>query len=195
MIIGIYGGSFNPVHKGHVELARSIVEQGLVDELWLLVSPVNPLKQTRVNEYAPYDDRLRMAELATKSVSGIRVSDFESKLPTPSYTHSTLTALAEAYPQHTFTLVVGADNWQSFDKWYRAEDILSQHHVLVYNRPGCTPMPVGMIEGHANAEVVDTPLFDISSTELRHAIRCGEDTADWLAPEVVEYIKVKRLYE
>ena len=110
MRIGIYGGSFNPIHKGHTQLAASIVAQGLVDELWLMVSPLNPLKSGEVSDIAEYEHRLRMAELATQRIDGVKVSDFERSLPLPSYTITTLGELQKAYPEHEFALVIGADN-------------------------------------------------------------------------------------
>ena len=109
MRIGIYGGSFNPIHKGHTELAASIVQQGLVDELWLLVSPLNPLKQGETSDIAEYEHRLSMARLATEDIEGVKVSDFEKNLPLPSYTITTLGELHKAYPEHEFVLVIGAE--------------------------------------------------------------------------------------
>ena len=113
MKIGIYGGSFNPIHKGHTELAASLVLQGLVDELWLLVSPLNPLKQGATSDIAEYEHRLNMARLATENIEGVKVSDFERHLPLPSYTITTLNELRKAYPEHEFVLVIGADNQQT----------------------------------------------------------------------------------
>ena len=107
MKIAIYGGSYNPIHKGHTELAQSLVRQGLVDQVWLMVSPLNPLKESNRSEYASYDDRVRMAQLATADIDGVVVSDFERTLPLPSYTITTLNALEQTYPQHQFVLVVG----------------------------------------------------------------------------------------
>ncbi len=185
MKIGIYGGSFNPVHRGHTELARALVRQGLVDQVWLMVSPLNPLKEANRSEYASYDDRVRMAQLATADIDGVVVSDFERPLPVPSYTITTLHALEKAYPQHQFVLVVGADNWQHFGRWYQSDEIRRCYPILVYKRPGyeVTDVPT-----------VDTPLYDISSTRLRAALRQGADTAGWLHPQVVQYIKEKGIY-
>lgn len=184
MKIGIYGGSYNPIHKGHTELARLLVEQGLVDEVWLLVSPLNPLKQDESREIAPYEHRLRMAELATEGLKGVRVSDFESRLPIPSYTVHTLAAMERAYPEHQFTLVIGADNWLRFDRWYKSEEIRARYPILVYRRPGYD----------IDVETVDAPLYDISSTQLREAIRRGENTDEWLDEHVKKYILEHGLY-
>lgn len=190
MRIGLYGGSYNPIHKGHTSLAQSLVDQGLVDEVWLLVSPLNPLKQTS-GDIAAYEHRLRMAELACKGHKGLRVSDFESHLPVPSYTITTLDALAATYPQHTFCLVVGADNWDSFHRWYKADEIIANYTILVYNRPG---YPLDEANLPPSVKVVNTPLYDISSTQIREAIKKGERPTDWLSPKVLRYISESRIY-
>jgi nicotinate-nucleotide adenylyltransferase len=189
--IGIYGGSFNPIHIGHTSLAQSLVNQGLVDEVWLLVSPLNPLKASG-SDIADYSHRLRMAELACREHDGLRVSDFESRLPVPSYTVVTLNALSDAYPQHDFSLVIGADNWQSFDKWYKHDEILENFSLLVYNRPGVTLTGASSLP--RNVQIVDTPLYDISSTEIRKSIRHGKCLTQWLSPEVADYIGANGLY-
>lgn len=191
MRIGIYGGSFNPIHKGHTELAASIVQQGLVDELWLLVSPLNPLKSGEMSDIAEYGHRLRMAQLATEGIEGVKVSDFERHLPVPSYTVTTLGELRKAYPEHEFTLVIGADNWEQFPRWYRADEIIEKYRVLIYRRPGCeieeTSLP-------ASVHVVDTPLFDISSTQIRTSIAEGMPLTKWVDRQVLTYIKRHHLY-
>jgi len=191
MRIGIYGGSFNPIHKGHTQLAASIVAQGLVDELWLMVSPLNPLKSGEVSDIAEYEHRLRMAELATQSIKGVKVSDFERSLPLPSYTITTLGELQKAYPEHEFTLVIGADNWEQFPRWYHADEIIERYQILIYRRPGCefdeTSLP-------ASVKVVDTPLFDISSTEIRTSIAEGKPLTKWVDRKVLTYIKRHHLY-
>lgn len=191
MRIGIYGGSFNPIHKGHTQLAASIVEQGLVDELWLLVSPLNPLKSGEVSDIAEYEHRLKMAELATEGIQGVKVSDFERHLPLPSYTVKTLAALREAYPKHEFVLVIGADNWERFPCWYRADEIIEKYQILVYRRPGCemdeTVLP-------PSVQVVETPLYDVSSTEIRASVKKGRMMRRWLDSRVARYIKEKGLY-
>ena len=191
MRIGIYGGSFNPIHKGHTPLAASIVAQGLVDELWLMVSPLNPLKSGEVSDIAEYEHRLRMAELATQSIKGVKVSDFERSLPLPSYTITTLGELQKAYPEHEFTLVIGADNWEQFPRWYHADEIIERYQILIYRRPGCefdeSSLP-------ASVKVVDTPLFDISSTEIRTSIAEGKPLTKWVDRKVLTYIKRHHLY-
>ena len=130
--VGIFGGSFNPIHLGHTALAAYICEQGFVDEVWLMVSPQNPLKLdlTLLDE----NDRLAMARLATAPYPMLRACDFEFTLPRPSYTYHTLQALRKAYPDHEFSLIIGEDNWQCFDRWYRGEDIARETSIIIYPR-------------------------------------------------------------
>ena len=191
MRIGIYGGSFNPIHRGHTELAASIVRQGLVDELWLLVSPLNPLKQDATSDIAEYEHRLNMARLATEGIEGVKVSDFERHLPIPSYTITTLGELRNAYPEHEFVLVIGADNWERFPRWYHAQEIIATYSILIYRRPGCemdeTLLP-------PSVQVVDTPLYDISSTEIRESVKKGRMPLKWVDRKVATYIRVHHLY-
>lgn len=191
MRIGIYGGSFNPIHKGHTELAAYIVQQGLVDELWLLVSPLNPLKQGETSDIAEYEHRLSMARLATEDIEGVKVSDFEKNLPLPSYTITTLGELHKAYPEHEFVLVIGADNWERFPRWYHAQEIIDTYSILIYRRPGCemdeTLLP-------PSVQVVDTPLYDISSTEIRESVKKGRMPLKWVDRKVATYISVHHLY-
>ena len=191
MRIGIYGGSFNPIHKGHTELAASIVQQGLVDELWLLVSPLNPLKQGETSDIAEYEHRLSMARLATEDIEGVKVSDFEKNLPLPSYTITTLGELHKAYPEHEFVLVIGADNWERFPRWYHAQEIIDTYSILIYRRSGCemdeTLLP-------PSVQVVDTPLYDISSTEIRESVKKGRMPLKWVDRKVATYIRVHHLY-
>lgn len=194
MRIGIYGGSFNPIHNGHTQLAASILEQGLVDELWLLVSPLNPLKEKESAGIAPYEHRLHMAQLATEDMSHVKVSDFESRLPVPSYMVNTLAALCRSYPQHVFTLIIGADNWRDFHKWHRHDEILRKYGVMVYRRPGCAIDETALPD---SVKIVDTELYDISSTQIRDAMRSGSEemVRDWLDRKVVWYIKEHGLYK
>lgn len=191
MRIGIYGGSFNPVHKGHTQLAESLVEQGLVDEVWLLVSPLNPLKQSSSSEIAAYEHRLKMAELAIEGKEGLKVSDFENHLPIPSYMVNTLAELSKAYPQHQFVLVIGADNWESFPRWYHSQEIIDSYGILVYRRPG---FDIDEESLPATVRMVTTPLYDISSTQIRNSIQCGDLLTQWVEESVAEYILRERLY-
>lgn len=195
MRIGIYGGSFNPIHIGHTSLAQSLVEQKIVDEVWLLVSPLNPLKQSANPDILDYAERLHIARLATEGMNGIRVSDFENSLPIPSYMVNTLGELTKAYPQHQFSLIIGADNWSDFHKWYKWKDILTSYPIIIYRRPGYDLDTTSeTIQSAKSITIADTPLYPISSTQIRQAIRQGQIPSEWLAPNVIEYIKDRGLY-
>ena len=165
MTVGLYGGSFNPIHTGHTQLASWLVEHRIVDELWLLVSPQNPLK---VNASLLDDrQRLHLAHLAVEGLRGVRVSDFEFRLPRPSYMVHTLAALRLTYPDRDFVLVIGADNWHRFPQWYHADEIMRHHRILIYPREG---FPIDEAALPHGVTLLQTPLYDISSTQIRDAI-------------------------
>ena len=172
---GIFGGSFNPIHNGHIALALQLKEQAGLDEVWLMVSPQNPMKQSR--DLADDEQRLEMARLAVEGVEGITVSDYEMHLPRPSYTWNTLEALTNDYPERQFVLMIGGDNWAIFDKWYRADDIKQKFEIIVYTR---TPGDPGFI--------------DISSTAIRQRIRQGKDISRMVPKTVADYVKENGLY-
>ena len=172
--IGIFGGSFNPIHNGHISLARQLKEKAGLDEVWLMVSPQNPLKQ--VADLLSDEARLEMARRALKNEEGIIASDYEMHLPKPSYTWNTLQALSKDYPDREFVLMIGGDNWDLFDKWYCAEDIKKNYEIVVYTR---TPGDPGFI--------------DISSTEIRQRIREGKSIRK-LVPRAVEAMIKKNGY-
>ena len=177
--IGIFGGSFNPVHFGHIRLARQLRQLAGLDEVWLMVSPQNPFK---VNETLLDDDkRLQLVQLALKHEKGLVASDFEFRLPKPSYTWNTLQALATSFPEHEFTLLIGGDNWISFPKWYHADDILSHHSVVVYPRKD---FDIDVSTLPPNVTVVNTKLIPISSTQVRRRIAEGK-SIDRLVPKAV----------
>lgn len=185
---GIYGGSFNPIHEGHVALARALAESGLVDEMWLMVSPQNPFKVDA--QLLNDEERLRLARLAVRDVPGVEICDREFSMPRPSYMYNTLQALSCEHPDREFVLVIGADNWERFPKWYRSEDILSAYRIIVYPRPGYTlqNVPKGVT-------IADTPLLDISSTEIRRRIAFEPDYDGEGLPAVVwQEIKQDGLY-
>lgn len=192
MRIGIYGGSFNPVHIGHTSLAQAICEQKLVDEVWLVVSPLNPFKRNRSDELLDDHIRLEMAKIATRDISCIKVSDIEFDMPKPSYTYDTLKALKQRYPQHKFSLIIGADNWISFSKWYKSDEIMANHNIIVYRRPGCE---IDLSCVPKNVTVASTKLYDVSSTQIREGIKNGSDVSMYLNPEVLNYIKTNGLYK
>ena len=188
MRIGIFGGSFNPIHTGHIALARQLRQLAALDEVWLMVSPQNPLKQG-VDDLL--DDRLRygLARIALHGEKGIEASDYELHLPRPSYTWTTLQRLKADYPDHTFILLIGGDNWQHFHQWYRADDIVRDYHVVVYPRRGSE---TAFAERPEHVKVVEAELLDVSSTEIRQRVRAGQPISG-LVPASIENI-VRRLY-
>jgi nicotinate-nucleotide adenylyltransferase len=199
--IGLFGGSFNPIHLGHTALAAYICEQGLADEVWLMVSPQNPLKQdlTLLDE----NERLHMARLAVAPYPMLKACDFEFTLPRPSYTYHTLQALREAYPDCTFSLIIGEDNWDNFHRWYRGEDIARETPIIVYPRDAEGELRIEGKDSKARTpnsqQTIDNSqqspkLLPYSSTEVRHLIAQGEDASHMLHPEVYQYIKAKQLY-
>lgn len=188
---GIYGGSFNPIHTGHLTLGKLLCEQGLVDELWFLVSPLNPFKQT-TNDLLDDQARLHLVQLAVRNEPQLQVSDFEMHLPRPSYMVHTLEKLRDTYRDREFVLVIGADNWLRFDQWYESEEILKRHSILVYPRPGYEIEPSTLPDG---VTLVDTPLFDISSTQVRNGIAQGNFDGEGLPPQVWKEIKRQGYYK
>lgn len=190
-MIGIYGGSFNPIHKGHTRLAQALCRRGLVDEVWFMVSPLNPLKQNQQDDILDYDVRLRLARMATARSRHLQVSDFESHLPIPSYTVHTLAELEKAYAGKDFCLVVGGDNWERFDRWYQADYIRSHYDILVYGR-GCNAGGVTVYHKDGSSQhYPDFALYNISSTEIRHALRAGniDFARQWLHRNVLKTLK------
>ena len=129
MKVGIYGGSFNPVHFGHVGLAKWVIEHTDLDELWMLVSPNNPLKSAKI--LAPEQERLEGVREAVKDIKGVKASDFEFALPRPSYTANTLRELQKAYPEHDFTLIIGEDNIRIIDQWRVYSSLLKLHYIYL----------------------------------------------------------------
>ena len=188
LITGIYGGSFNPIHEGHICLAKALAESGFVDEMWLLVSPQNPFKVDA--DLLDDDERLRLASLAVADVPGVEVCDREFSLPRPSYMYNTLQALSEEHPNREFVLVIGADNWERFPDWYRSKDILASYRVIIYPRPG---YELGKLP--RRVKLADTPLLDISSTEIRRRIASEPAyNGEGLPPVVWQEIKEKGYY-
>lgn len=191
MQVGLLGGSYNPIHNGHIELAQWILNRGLVDEVWLMVSPQNPLKQN-VN-LLPEDVRLKMAQVAVQTYPGIRVSDFEFGLPRPSYTWNTLQLLSAQYPNHTFSLIIGSDNWRIFDKWYKADEIIQHYRIIVYPRQGSNDAK-SLQMAHPHVQYVEAPLYPISSTQIREKIKIGEDCSAYLPQSVYSLIRENGYY-
>ena len=184
--VGIFGGSFNPIHTGHIALAKSLCEKAGLDEVWFMVSPMNPFKKTATDLL---DDHLRleMVEKALEKEPQLKACGYEFRLPKPSYTWHTLQAISQEFTDIEFTLLIGGDNWAAFDKWYHHEDILAHYPIVVYPRQGNS---VGEVpEG---VTIVETPLLNISSTEIRQRIKEGKSIKG-MVPESIEEL-VKRNY-
>ena len=185
---GIFGGSFNPIHKGHISLAQQLRKRAGLDEVWLMVSPENPLKQSA--DLLDDNLRMKMAHMALEGVEGIVASDYEMHLPKPSYTWNTLQKLSKDYPDREFVLLMGGDNWALFDRWYHHEDILTNYQIVVYPRKD-TEVPDPFVPSVC---IVEAELLDISSTEIRQRIREGKGIRRMVPGVVADFIKENKLY-
>ena len=189
MKIGLFGGSFNPIHNAHVQLARTICEQAGLDEIWFLVSPHNPLKVS--SDLLDERLRLKMVELALEDNPHLRACDYEFNLPRPSYTWNTLCHLHEDFPDHTFYIIIGGDNWLAFPRWHNYEEILREYNVIVYPREGSiideTTLP-------HSVTLVNTPKINITSTKIREMIRKGMEINEFTNEKVVNFINDNNLY-
>lgn len=191
MKIGIFGGSFNPIHSGHAIIAHHIITSGAVDRLWLMVSPVNPLKADHERQVAD-TDRLRMAEMVTRPLENVETSAFEFTMPTPSYTIDTLNALQAKFPDDELYLVIGADNWTVFDRWRNSEEILAKYHVLIYPRLGHDVVIPEALRDRVT--LVNAPIIELSSTAVRERLAHGLSVRYYVPDEVLGYIERKGLY-
>ncbi|MBQ9651848.1 MAG: nicotinate-nucleotide adenylyltransferase [Prevotella sp.] len=189
MLIGLFGGSFNPVHKGHVSLARNLLAREHLDEVWFMVSPQNPLKKQ--TDLADDNDRLNMVRLALENEKGLKACDYEFHLSRPSFTWNTLEALRRDYPGDEFVLLIGADNWCNIDRWARYEEIISNYRIIVYPRDG---YPVDTTQLPTTVRMVDTPLYNVSSTEIRQRLAAGKSVTRLIDKSVASYITRNRLY-
>lgn len=192
MRIGIYSGSFNPVHIGHIALADYIISQQIVDEIWLIRTPQNPLKPS--NFLLNDELRAQMLEIAVQGHKGLKVSTIEDSLPKPNYTINTLKTLSARYPEHSFYLIIGADNWNIFDKWRDYQTILDDYNLIVYPRPGYELTTIDK-QVYPNVQVINAPLYNISSTDIRDGIKEGKDVSDKLDTKVLEFIQNNNLYK
>ncbi|MEE1338144.1 MAG: nicotinate (nicotinamide) nucleotide adenylyltransferase [Muribaculaceae bacterium] len=190
MKIGVLGGSFNPIHIGHAILANYITQCTDIEQLWLMVSPQNPLKSELPQSYDVH--RLAMTELVASKCDNVITSGFEFTLPKPSYTVDTLKALREKFPLHEFVLVIGADNWQNFEKWKDWQEILDKHNILVYPRMGSEiVIPDDLCN---KVEKLDSPIIEISSTYIREQLKKGKNMNFFLPKDVYRYILENNLY-
>ncbi len=182
MKTGLYFGSFNPIHIGHMAIANFMVEHTDMEQLWFVISPHNPFKKRRT--LLPDHHRLELVERAIGDDDRFRATDIEFKMPTPSYTIDTLAWLSEKYPSMQFVIIMGSDGLPGFPKWKNASEIQKNYHRYVYPRPG---FPVD-ITGQENMETVNAPLIEISSSFIRQAIAEGKDIRHFLPPEVWKYL-------
>ena len=191
MEIGLYFGSFNPIHVGHVVIANYILETTAIDELWFVISPQNPLKEksTLLDDY----QRLRMVELAIDDFPHLRASSVEFSLPQPSYTIQTLAHLCDKYPHHTFSLIMGGDNIQSIHKWKNYQRIIENYKIYVYPRPGFV-MPPNLDE-NPNIEIVNAPLMEISSSMIREWIKQGRNIQGFMPSSAWQYLDEMNFYK
>ena len=187
--IGLFFGSFNPIHIGHLIIANYMSSFSGLKEVWLVVSPHNPLKNK--SSLSNMYDRLEMARLATENSGHIKVSDIEFGLSQPSYTIDTLTYLSEKYPEKEFALIMGADNLASFRKWKNYEVLLKNYDIYVYPRPG---IDLSEWINHPSITLTDTPQMDISSTFIRKGIAAGKNVQYFLPDTVIAFIDSKNMY-
>lgn len=189
-MIGVYGGSFDPIHTGHAMVANYVAQWGGVDEVWLMVSRQNPLK----DGHAPSSDdiRLEMARCVASRCDKVKVTDFELSLPLPSYTYVTLCRMRERWPGHQFRLIIGSDNWHEIGRWRHPDRIINEFGLIIYPRPGY-PLAGVLPEG---VTVMDgAPLAMISSSFIRDAVARGRNVNYFVPCDVVDIIKENNLYK
>ena len=179
MKIGLYFGSFNPIHNGHLIIANYIVQNTGLDQVWFVISPQNPLKKSAalLNEY----HRLYLVQVSIEDEPALKATDIEFRLPKPSYTIDTLTYLTEKFPSHQFAVIMGSDSYQNLSKWKNAEVLAAGYEFLIYKRPGFE------VNNHLHAKihVLDAPLLQISATHIRELIKSGK-SKKYLVPPIVE---------
>jgi nicotinate-nucleotide adenylyltransferase len=187
--VGLFFGSFNPIHVGHLIIANTMLEESDVDEVWFVVSPQNPFKkkQSLAHEFDRYD----LVQAAIGDHFHMKVSDIEFNMPKPSYTSDTLAYLTDQNPNHHFKLIIGQDNLKSFPKWKNSDVILKDYGLLVYPRPNAKPSD---LESHPNVRFIEAPMMDISATFIRKSIK-NSRSVKYLVPDaVLDRIIGKKLY-
>jgi nicotinate-nucleotide adenylyltransferase len=191
--IGLFFGSFNPIHIGHLILANYILENSDMDELWFVVSPQNPFKDKK--SLLKDHNRLDMVQLAVKNYPNMRASNVEFSLPQPSYTIDTLTYLREKHPDYSFSLIMGEDNLNGLHKWKNADLLLKNYHIIVYPRIFESEKKDPEYLGHENISLVKAPVIELSATEIRNMIKAGKNVRPMLPPEVFEYLDGSSFYK
>jgi nicotinate-nucleotide adenylyltransferase len=190
MKIGLFFGSFNPIHTGHMVIANYMAEFTDLKQIWFVVSPSNPLKDKA--SLLPEHHRLQITKRAIEDFPKFKASDIEFKLPQPSYTIVSLTYLKEKYPKNDFALIIGGDNLRTFHKWKNHEQILEQFELYVYPRP---KEDLSEWRDHPSVKIVNAPLMDISSSFIREGIKSGKDLQFFLPPGAAEYIAEMNFYK
>lgn len=194
--VGLYFGSFNPIHIGHTAIAGYMKEFTDLDQIWFVVSPLNPLKKKK--SLLPDHHRLYMVELAIGDEYDMRVSDIEFNLPAPSYTIDTLARLNENFPFNKFSLVMGEDNLYTIHRWKNATELVRNYKLYIYPRPGTVRNPNFLLDellSRASIKRVNAPLMDISGTFIRKSIKQGKNMSWFLSPPVWKYIQEMHFYE
>lgn len=190
--VGLYFGTFNPIHVGHLIIANHMVENSDLDEIWMVVTPHNPFKKK--SSLLDNHHRFEMVYKATEHFDKIKPSDIEFNLPQPNYTVSTLAHISEKYPKHQFSLIMGEDNLKSFHKWKNYETILAHHNVYVYPR-----ISEGKVEtqfdNHKKIHLVDAPIVEISSTMIRNGIKNKKNIRPLLSDAVWQYVDEMNFYK
>lgn len=190
MNVGLFFGSFNPIHVGHLIIANIMVGSAGLDEVWFVVSPQNPFKKSSrslIHEF----DRIDMVERAIEDNPFLKACDIELHLPKPSYTIDTLTHISEKYPDHSFNLIIGEDNLAAFKKWKNSEDILENFTLIVYPRPDAQPSE---FRDHPKVRIVNAPMLDISATFIRKCIKDHQSVRYLIHEKVDQFIKDRKLY-
>jgi nicotinate-nucleotide adenylyltransferase len=192
MKIGLYFGTFNPIHVGHLIIANHLAEHSDLEQIWMVVTPHNPLKQknTLLDDY----HRLHLVRLATEDYPKIKPSDIEFKLPQPNYTVNTLAHLMEKYPQHEFSLIMGEDNLKSFHKWKNYDYILQNHDIYIYPRISEEAENLEL-KNHARIHLIDAPIVEVSSTFIRENIKNKKNIRPLLPHQVWEYVDHNNFYK
>ncbi|CAA7386630.1 nicotinate (nicotinamide) nucleotide adenylyltransferase [Chryseobacterium fistulae] len=191
--IGLFFGSFNPIHIGHLILANYILENSDMNEIWFVVSPQNPFKEKK--SLLKDHNRLDMVQLTLKNYPNMRASNVEFSLPTPSYTIDTLVYLHEKYPEYSFSLIMGEDNLENLHKWKNSEILLKNHHIIVYPRVFEGKKADSRYLDHENISVIQAPIIELSATEIRNMIKEGKNVRPMLPPEVFEYLDGSNFYK
>ncbi|WP_299884466.1 nicotinate (nicotinamide) nucleotide adenylyltransferase [uncultured Lacinutrix sp.] len=192
MNIGLYFGSFNPIHVGHLIIANQLVENSDLDQIWFVVTPHNPFKKksTLLDNF----QRLEMVYRATKDYTKLKESDIEFNLPQPNYTINTLTYLQEKHPDYQFSLIMGEDNLKSFHKWKNYELILDNHNIYVYPRISKGSIDTRFTD-HNKIHKIEAPIMEISSTLIRNAIKKGKNVKPLLPEHVWDYLDEMNFYK